>query len=353
MGFVGNDLWSTDIPWDWFNENLAFSPVDSTRYLEFQIVAIDASDDEKTTVTPVTTLQIDPARSVVTTEAPMSGGDITIRQVEGSEVRFSDELRLSLVEDFATETGTTITTDSLATLMTMSWKQQQVDALVTGAQPATSALFLGPARRIEFEMSDGETIVPLEGRLPEPFSLSLHYDRRDVADRHSHKVALFEYIEASNRWVLVGGHVNTNGAEVEANIDHAGIYGVFMADDLGVDRNEVMSGLQISPNPFSPNGDGLYDRTNISFFLTRDATVTVEIYNIDGKLRRRMQESFPYTGDEFTSAPERVSGLIWDGTDRNGRFVPYGVYIMKIMVAYLEGGDERIQASTHSLAVIR
>jgi hypothetical protein len=353
MGFVGNDLWSTDIPWDWFNENLGFSPVDSTRYLEFQIVAVDASDEEKTTITPVTTLQIDPARSVVYAEAPMNGGDVTIRQVEGSEVVFSDELRLALIEDFATETSATITTDSLATLMTMSWKQRQVGALITGARSATTAQFLGPARMVEFEISDGETVMPLEGRLPQPFSLSLHYDHLDVPDRHSHKVALFEFVEASNRWVLVGGHVNTNGAEVEANIDHAGVYGVFLADDLGVDRNEVMSGLQISPNPFSPNNDGLYDRTNISFFLTRDATVTVEIYNIDGQLRRRMQESFPYTGDEFTSSPERVSGLIWDGTDSQGRFVPYGIYVMKIMVAYLEGGDERIQASTHSLAVIR
>jgi len=353
MGFVGSDLWSSDISWEWFNETLRFSPVDSTRYLEFQIEAVDASDDAKTTITPITTLQIDPARSTVNASAPMTVGDVSIRQVEGSEIRFSDQLRLTLVEEFASHTDATISTDSLSTLARLSWRLSQVGSGTTGARTATSARLLGPARMIEFEVTDGISTLPLEGRLSSPFALTLHYDATQVLEKDLHRIAMFEYIATTDRWVLVGGHVNAKGAEVEANIDHPGIYGVFLADDLGVDTDEVMSGLQISPNPFSPNGDGLYDRTNISFFLTRDATVTVEIYNIDGQLRRRMQESFPYTGDEFTSAPQRVAGLIWDGTDHEGRFVPYGVYILKIQVAYLQGGDERIQASTHSLAVIR
>ena len=117
---------------------------------------------------------------------------------------------------------------------------------------------------------------------------------------------------------------------------------------------EVISGILISPNPFSPNGDGLYDETNISFYLDREATVTVEIYNAQGKRQNVLQQTFHYAGDEQEGkVPHRVPGLVWDGRDASGRIVPYGIYILRIETTFNQAGGTRTIRSNHSLAVIK
>ena len=60
MGYLGRDRWVVDILPSWLDSNLVYSPIDSTRYLEFEVEASDPFD--KTTVSPVTTLQIYPNR---------------------------------------------------------------------------------------------------------------------------------------------------------------------------------------------------------------------------------------------------------------------------------------------------
>ncbi len=116
----------------------------------------------------------------------------------------------------------------------------------------------------------------------------------------------------------------------------------------------MLSGLQISPNPFSPNGDGLYDETTLSFYLSQEATVTAEIYNIDGRRKKTVTQIYPFAGDDNEArVPRRVPGLVWDGRDNTGEFVPYGVYILRLIVTYNVPGGTRTIRSNHSLVVIR
>ena len=48
-----------------------------------------------------------------------------------------------------------------------------------------------------------------------------------------------------------------------------------------------LSGVLAEPNPFSPNGDGLYDETTVTFYLGRAADhVNIEFYDLDGQARQ-------------------------------------------------------------------
>jgi hypothetical protein len=142
----------------------------------------------------------------------------------------------------------------------------------------------------------------------------------------------------------MGGRHRENGNMVRAIMDHAGLYGLF-SKDIGVESDKVLSGVLFSPNPFSPNGDGLYDEVNISFSLAKEADVTLEIYDMAGELVRRLfwQRAFGKTG--------RISGLVWDGKDDEGRVVPYGIYIMRFEAR--DNAENRTERTNAAVAVIK
>ena len=358
MGYVGDDYWSVDLPAAWLDTALVVSPIDQMRYVEFEIYAedIDYLDYVATgTQAPVTTVQVMPAQDTLSIREVCGASGVGLRHVEGSTLEVDEDLASDLVTLFREATGTAISADSLATALELDWEISNVEPTITSAPRVPRATPLGIYRRVELELSHGDEAVALTGELPRPLTLGLHYtDAHLPAGKTEAKVAMYEYLEASDRWLLLGGHVNERANRVITTVDHAGIYGLFWTDEISYDTDEVISGITVSPNPFSPNGDGLYDRTNISFYLTQEATVTVEVYNIEGSLKERLTESFPYSGeDDADNVPRRVEGLIWDGTGENGEYVPYGIYILRLIVTYNQAGGERTIRSNHPVAVIR
>ena len=98
----------------------------------------------------------------------------------------------------------------------------------------------------------------------------------------------------------------------------------------------------------------LYDETAISFYLSQEATITVEVYNIYGDRKNVLVQTFPFSGSSLTDpVPRRVPGLIWDGSDFSGNTVPYGIYILRILATYNFGGGTRTIRSNHPVAVIK
>ena len=77
------------------------------------------------------------------------------------------------------------------------------------------------------------------------------------------------------------------------------------------------------PNPFTPNGDGINDETQIRFSIFKlgaKREATVRIYALDGRRvweRRQQVGSGPVT-------------LGWSGTDQWGRMVPPGIYLCQV-----------------------
>ncbi len=85
----------------------------------------------------------------------------------------------------------------------------------------------------------------------------------------------------------------------------------------------ALSEVEISPNPFTPNGDGINDAARIGlsvFKITAGRELGVSIHSLDG---RRVWE-----------AKQVVSGgahtIQWSGVDNAGKSVPPGMYICRI-----------------------
>ena len=86
----------------------------------------------------------------------------------------------------------------------------------------------------------------------------------------------------------------------------------------------VVRDVETSPNPFTPNADGINDRMQIRFTmgnLNTDREVWVDIFDLSGRrLWRKVQMGF---GEQ---------SVVWEGRDDAGTIVPPGLYLCKIGV---------------------
>lgn len=83
--------------------------------------------------------------------------------------------------------------------------------------------------------------------------------------------------------------------------------------------------VRVSPNPFSPNGDGINDHVTFAYSvirLTRDTPVETSIYTLSGRRVRRLT----------TIGGSAAYEIDWDGRDENGQRVPPGVYVYRIQL---------------------
>lgn len=351
MGFEGADLWNVDLLPEWIAANLAASPVDGARFLEFQIVARDALD--KVTTSPVLTMRIAPAADCLGLTAPLTGEELTVRHADGTRLRASAAWVGALAASAAGEawTGPELAVDTTSLHLRMC----VVPEAVAAAPTVPAGRGLGVYRDLSVVRLERDAPPQRLDRWPGPVDISLHYPQAWVPEGMDEaRIGLYEYLARANRWVLVGGHVNDSGNVVTAQLNHAGTFGLFWTEGLAQDAGEVVSGITVSPNPFSPNGDGLYDETTISFYLSQEATVTAEIYSSEGRRHRVITQTMPYSGEDDPSrAPRRIAGLVWDGRDGSGNLVPYGLYILRLSVTFKQAAGERTIRSTHPVAVIR
>lgn len=82
---------------------------------------------------------------------------------------------------------------------------------------------------------------------------------------------------------------------------------------------EVVKGLRAEPNPFNP-------RTAIKFTLTRDAEVSLAVYDLSGRLVRTLASGTLLGAGDHEE--------VWDGRNRSGGAAPAGVYFYR-----LQAGD--------------
>ncbi len=86
--------------------------------------------------------------------------------------------------------------------------------------------------------------------------------------------------------------------------------------------------LTVTPNPFTPDGDGENDRTVVRFELpVGRATARLTVFDIKGRVRAVLL-------DQAAVASE--GEFLWDGTGVNGEPLPSGLYVV-----YLEAIDAR------------
>ena len=106
------------------------------------------------------------------------------------------------------------------------------------------------------------------------------------------------------------------------------------SDDVYSDRLSVRTSLsrsllfspQITPNPFTPNTDGVNDVATISYKLlrvTNSVPISVAIFDLSGQLVKTLFSGIKPFGTYSHS---------WDGTDNSNRLLPPGVYVSRIEV---------------------
>ena len=187
--------------------------------------------------------------------------------------------------------------------------------------------FAGVARHLEL-FSDGRAV-----EFAAPPTLTLHYPQHGVGGLDERQFGIFTWNAETQRWICAGGRADPGSNTV--SIDAVGGLGEQTTEDLlaifywaglDFDSSRGLAGVIAEPNPFSPNGDGLYDETAISFYLGRDADhVNIEFYDLAGRLVRRLvfQDPTEETGRARLSR-------VWDGKDDHGNVVPYGIYVMRV-----------------------
>ncbi len=95
----------------------------------------------------------------------------------------------------------------------------------------------------------------------------------------------------------------------------------------------ILSSPQVSPNPFTPNGDGVNDLLNISYAilrLTAPVPVSIDIYDLSGDFIKTV-----YSGNDSVGQYIRH----WDGGDNKDNLVPPGIYVYRVSVEAQEGEE--------------
>ncbi len=108
---------------------------------------------------------------------------------------------------------------------------------------------------------------------------------------------------------------------------------------------KLLVDTKAEPNPFTPNNDGINDKTNLSFFVgnigepkgiigNEKRHLTIKIYDLSGRLVKDLlnnkTSSFAYIAD---------SSVEWDGRDNSGSLVRPGVYIFQVFIDSDNGGE--------------
>ena len=93
----------------------------------------------------------------------------------------------------------------------------------------------------------------------------------------------------------------------------------------------TLTSISASPNPFSPNGDGIQDTTTISFTSDQAGTYSIDIKDSTATIKRTL------TGNLLAG----TNSVVWDGKDSSNTVVPDGTYSYFITATASGSGNTR------------
>jgi hypothetical protein len=100
--------------------------------------------------------------------------------------------------------------------------------------------------------------------------------------------------------------------------------------------------ITVSPDPFSPDGDGRDDVTLISGHLDLfSARIKAQIFDIKGRRIRTLEDN-QFSGNRFT--------LVWDGREDNRQTARIGIYIIYLQILNARQGIIKEMKTTVVLA---
>ena len=115
-----------------------------------------------------------------------------------------------------------------------------------------------------------------------------------------------------------------------------------MENSLAFDSLPIDGSVTLSPNPFSPNNDGLDDLLNLSYSLPfENSTLHVEVFDMAG---RTIAQPF------YNLNVGQNGVLFWDGLRTSGEIARMGIYLIKIIAKDHASGKEWMDIQTIVLA---
>jgi len=90
----------------------------------------------------------------------------------------------------------------------------------------------------------------------------------------------------------------------------------------------VVTITEVSPNPFSPDPNGIKDETAISYTVSKPSNVTVRVVNTSGEVVRELLTSERIQA--FGLKALAIPTVIWDGKDANKNIVPDATYSIHV-----------------------
>lgn len=108
-------------------------------------------------------------------------------------------------------------------------------------------------------------------------------------------------------------------------------------------RGRILSSVELVPNPFTPNRDGINDEVAVRYSLLSLGTprpVNISVYDLTGRRVYTLYDGFEPKG--------RYEEKRWDGRDERGHLVPPGLYVVRIWV----DGDARDDEQSRVVAVV-
>ena len=115
-----------------------------------------------------------------------------------------------------------------------------------------------------------------------------------------------------------------------------------MENSLAFDSLPIDGSVTLSPNPFSPNNDGLDDLLNLSYSLPfENSTLRVEVFDMAG---RTIAQPF------YNLNVGQNGVLFWDGLRTSGEIARMGIYLIKIIAKDHASGKEWMDIQTIVLA---
>ncbi len=187
---------------------------------------------------------------------------------------------------------------------------------------------------VEFFDASGAKIVSFDAFdhliLDRPALLELGYRPSDLMVANITREAdlkVFAWDASTQEWQLVGGETNLNRQAVRLALNFISQVALFQA---------VSSQIQAawSFNPFSPDGNGIADRTRLTIVDANASHIggtepVVEIFDLHNKLIRTLVNR--------TIMRSNAMSIEWDGRDEAGEIVSIGPYIYQIQLKF---GDQ-------------
>ncbi len=173
------------------------------------------------------------------------------------------------------------------------------------------------------EENEFEVSIPRIGREDSGALIEVVFDAKVLRYGSSFNARVFD---SSRPWEV---HQGVGAGDAKAEFEENSVSVITSVEDKSVLE------VSVSPETFTPNGDGINDVAIISydiFEITVSVFVTVEIRDLSGNSLRKV-----YSGDDPIGHHERE----WDGRDDSGEIVPPGVYVYQVSMEADKGNDDK------------